>query len=666
MFDPETLETFIRRKPREELAGGAASVPGADGPSVALAAEASGSAAAAGAPKSREERLREFYAERQQHQQSLPEQQPPQQLQERATPQGRLAAAGRDAPEGQLEQRRPLPSAEEEAEALTLKKRGNDLYEAHDYEAAVEHYTLALKAAPSSVLHSNRAAAHMMLGWWDQALRDTRVALRKDPGNDRALERHGKVLLAQDKLEDALRVAADLEARLPEEKRQPQNLPVTVRRLRWLAENAKDPRTLEQCRTLLAEFGTKAELVSPLGVRLRKALTKALIERSDAIDNQRKIRPALARNRRTGADTDEIQEITPLAEEALQVTAELLQDSPEDADVRYWRSRALIRLGRHEEAEQQLRCGLLEEPAHTQLKDLGETINQLEDIKMKGNAAYKEGNLNEAIRLYSLALEKDPGCTDTRTCATLYYNRSSGYRKKGEVQQALEDANMALNLQPKWCKALYRRGILLLECGRYAEALTELKVVQRADPTFDDDLEAWLRRAHNWLAKPRGEVNYYSFMRLPMDSSKEEIRKQYHRLCLLWHPDKSGGTEESRQRFEELQRAYKFLTDDEKRENYDFGIWKDKTVRHHVKRREKVKDSWDDSVNNQEMPFWYDDQLLDDKVECIYWGESGPPAWLQEKRRQFKNNMYGQDGASNKLETRASVRGGGCAEAHGR
>merc|ERR1712241_1526505 len=180
-----------------------------------------------------------------------------------------------------------------------------------------------------------------------------------------------------------------------------------------------------------------------------------------------------------------------------------------------------------------------------------------------------------------MGIEKDPDCLDTRTVATLYYNRSAAHRKTGEFEQALEDTNTSLALHPKWCKALYRRGVLLLECGRASEALTELKIVQRTDPTFDEELETWLRRAHNWMSKPRGEYNYYKFMRLPMDASKDDIKKQYRRLCLAWHPDKNGGTDEGCQRFEELQQAYKFLMDDEKREVYDFGTWKDKSVRHH-------------------------------------------------------------------------------------
>ncbi|CAE7767901.1 dnaJ [Symbiodinium sp. CCMP2592] len=113
-------------------------------------------------------------------------------------------------------------------------------------------------------------------------------------------------------------------------------------------------------------------------------------------------------------------------------------------------------------------------------------------------------------------------------------------------------------------------------------------------------------------------------MSLPMDSSKEDIRKQYRRLCLLWHPDKSGEESESdRARFEELQMAHRFLLDDNQREEYDFGLWKDRPVRHHTKKRDKVRDSWDDrkpSEEEEDAPRhhynWGDRHLIeDDKVQ---------------------------------------------------
>eukprot|EP00913_Durusdinium_trenchii_P031247 g29256.t1 len=317
------------------------------------------------------------------------------------------------------------------------------------------------------------------------------------------------------------------------------------------------------------------------GLRLRKALVKALVERSDAVEHQRRIRPALAYNQRqvehaggiSGAD--EIEELTPYAEEAVRLAGELLEDFPEDPDARYWRGKALLRLGRHCDAEKQFDEGLKSNSEHQLIKELKAT-----ELKQRANDLYKNGSLDEAIQLYSAAINRDPDCEDTRTVATLYYNRSAALRKKGEFEKALDDANMALALHPKWTKALYRRGILLLECGRYAEALTELKVVQRADPTFDDDLQDWLRRAHNWLSKPKGTTNYYKLMALPMDASKDDIRKQYRRLCLQWHPDKSEG---GRERFEELQVAHRFLTDEVQKEEYDFGIWLDRPARHHTK-----------------------------------------------------------------------------------
>lgn len=580
------------------------------------------------APRSREERLRDFYAQREK----------------------RLVEA---TPEQTLRSREETAVPVKEKEPLELRKCGNDLFESKDYEGAVEQYTAAIKKEPTSVLHSNRAAAYMMLGWWDQALRDTKVALRKDSENFKALERQGRIQLARDDLDAAAAVVADLEQRGPKETFNGADRPAAgIRRLRWLVQAARAPSTLEECRAVLEHWSSKAELVSPCGLRIRKSLAKALVEASDAVDNPRKIRPALAYNKREAEHGDEIEELTPFAREAVRLTGEILQDFPEDADARYWRGRALLRLGRHVDAEAQFQEGLKLDQDHEKIREVQGTVDEVEEVKSKANELYKEGHLDQAIALYTEAIDRDPDCVDTRTVATLYYNRSAALRKRGEFEKALDDANMCLALHPKWTKALYRRGILLLECGRYAEALTELKVVQRADPTFDDDLEDWLRRAHHWLAKPKHERNYYRFMSLPMDSSKEDIRKQYRRLCLLWHPDKSGEESESdRARFEELQMAHRFLLDDSQREEYDFGLWKDRPVRHHTKKRDKVKDSWDDrkpSEEEEDAPRhhynWGDRHLIeDDKVESIYWGDAGCPIWLQEKRKEFQRRRYGED-----------------------
>lgn len=44
--------------------------------------------------------------------------------------------------------------------------------------------------------------------------------------------------------------------------------------------------------------------------------------------------------------------------------------------------------------------------------------------------------------------------------------------------------------------------------------------------------------------------------------SNDEIKKRYHKLALQYHPDKNGGSEDSKQRFQLIQEAFEVLTKD--------------------------------------------------------------------------------------------------------
>jgi len=538
--------------------------------------------------------------------------------------------------------------AHAEAEALKLKKLGNERFDIGDYEAAAELYSAGIKVRPSSVLHSNRAAAYIMLGWWQQALRDTKAALRKDPMNTKALERQARAYLALDKLDDALNIVGQLnDVVVPAgERLLSQKMSVATQRLQWLAEYAKRPTSVDECRTVLSQYASRAERTSPLGVRLQKALCRALVERSDAIDNERGI-PAMLTRHHSSIDTrNEAPDLTLFAQEVLDITGKLLEDCLEDADVRYLRGRAMARLGMRSDAEAQLLTVLREEPEHAASLALLSTIQSLDGAQVKGDTHFGQGRFGEAIQCYTLGIDQDHACLDTRTVATLYCSRSTAYRIRGEFEKALDDINMSLVFQPRWCKALYCRGILLLDSGRFAEALTELKVVQRTDPDFDIELENWLRRAHNWMSKPESGTNHYQLMQLPMDASSDDIRKRYRGLCLAWHPDKCGSTQLNRQKFEDLQAAYKVLNDDVQREHYDFGIWKDRPVRHHLKTRQKANDLDDEAYPRERELFcepWDRHLEEDDKVDSIFWPDGICPDGLKERRQQLHRQRCGMD-----------------------
>ena len=60
--------------------------------------------------------------------------------------------------------------------------------------------------------------------------------------------------------------------------------------------------------------------------------------------------------------------------------------------------------------------------------------------------------------------------------------------------------------------------------------------------------------------------DYYNILGVPNNASKEKIKKSYHILAHQYHPDKNDGKD---QRFKEINGAYRVLSDDKSRIEYD-------------------------------------------------------------------------------------------------
>ncbi|XP_020255858.1 uncharacterized protein LOC109832828 [Asparagus officinalis] len=73
----------------------------------------------------------------------------------------------------------------------------------------------------------------------------------------------------------------------------------------------------------------------------------------------------------------------------------------------------------------------------------------------------------------------------------------------------------------------------------------------------------------DFLSLLSNQKDYYRILEVDYDATEETIRSNYIRLALKWHPDKKKGEENATSRFQEINEAYKVLSDPAKRREYD-------------------------------------------------------------------------------------------------
>jgi len=87
------------------------------------------------------------------------------------------------------------------------------------------------------------------------------------------------------------------------------------------------------------------------------------------------------------------------------------------------------------------------------------------DFKTAGNVALQAGKISEAIANYTKAIDLDG------SNHVYYSNRSAAYLKKGEGNNALEDATSCIALNPQFPKGYSRKGAALHALKRYNDSI---------------------------------------------------------------------------------------------------------------------------------------------------------------------------------------------------
>ncbi len=66
--------------------------------------------------------------------------------------------------------------------------------------------------------------------------------------------------------------------------------------------------------------------------------------------------------------------------------------------------------------------------------------------------------------------------------------------------------------------------------------------------------------------------DYYKILGVPKNATPEQMKKQYRKLAMEYHPDRNKGKKEAEEKFKDINEAYAVLSDPQKRKQYDtFG-----------------------------------------------------------------------------------------------
>lgn len=114
-----------------------------------------------------------------------------------------------------------------------------------------------------------------------------------------------------------------------------------------------------------------------------------------------------------------------------------------------------------------------------------DALARAEREKAAGTARYTAGAFDEAITLYSSAINLLPPTAPANTRASLHSNRSACYLMLQQYQPALDDSLQAVQIDPSFSKAYVRASKCYLAMGQYERARDMLRQSKEGSTATD-------------------------------------------------------------------------------------------------------------------------------------------------------------------------------------
>jgi tetratricopeptide (TPR) repeat protein len=95
---------------------------------------------------------------------------------------------------------------------------------------------------------------------------------------------------------------------------------------------------------------------------------------------------------------------------------------------------------------------------------------------IRGDSYFAKSYFDQAIDDYNQALRLDPNN------ALTYANRGRAYSWKGDINQAFADCNQAIQMNPNFANAYAFRGIVYVQIGNFEQGMADLNTAMRIEP----------------------------------------------------------------------------------------------------------------------------------------------------------------------------------------
>ncbi|KAI0558117.1 Chaperone J-domain containing protein [Gracilaria domingensis] len=271
------------------------------------------------------------------------------------------------------------------------------------------------------------------------------------------------------------------------------------------------------------------------------------------------------------------------------------------------------------------------------------------EFKERGNEQYQACNYNSAVELYTAGIEQEP------TNAALFSNRSAAYLKLHAYDKARLDADMCIQLDPKWSKGWWRKGTAQLEDQDYisarhtfneglqhcpgdenliagiekakkyiaavesvqgpgerekdfnpddpskrsAETTTEGTTPKSSDKAASDT-EIWPATPEEEILRIKNAPNHYAVLHVSTEATSAQMKKNYYTLARMLHPDKCQlpGAEDA---MTSVSQAYDTLTNVVKKTLYDQFLSQTGDDAEHPN---QTYQEWESRQQPVELPGW--------------------------------------------------------------